>query len=383
MFHARNFHLLSIVSVLMLFVACTPGGPIRQGTVHPFVSEEVDLYVGGQDGYACYRIPALVVTINGTILAFCEARKNNCHDDGDIDLVLKRSSDLGRTWSPMQLVFEEGGDAPITIGNPCPIVDMETGVIHLVLTRNNKRAFYSSSTDDGQAFAPLREITEDLKQADFEWQRLGTGPGHGMITGDGTLVVPTWLNYRLYKKVDGSQKCIRNDYRTVLLMSCDQGQSWQVSRVAPVENSNEAMITESPDGNWRLDMRVVERKMRTTARTQDQGWTWSTPKPLPMLPDPVCQASCLRIPLGDGKTGLVFSNPASNTRERLTVRLSEDDGETWPYARLVCTGRSAYSDLALLNDGSIAMLYERGINRYNERLTFVRFNLGWLRDDPG
>jgi len=347
------------------------------------MSEVVDLYVGGQDGYAFYRIPAMVVTPKGTILAFCEARKNNCHDDGDIDLVVKRSSDLGRTWSPMQLVFEEGGDAPITIGNPCPIVDPKTGVVHLVLTRNNERAFYSFSTDDGRTFAPLREITNDVRKGEYPWKRLGTGPGHGMITSDGTLVVPTWLNDRRYKEIDGSKKRVRNDYRTVLLMSKDQGQNWQVSQPAPVENSNESMVTESPDGSWRVDMRVVDRQMRTNIRTHDRGQTWDKPRLMTMLVSPVCQASCLSLPLEQGKSGLVFSSPAGTARERLTVRLSEDDGATWPYARLICKERSAYSDLALLPDGSIGLLYERGKGFYSERLAFVRFSLAWLRSGPG
>src|SRR5437763_13318457 len=97
-----------------------------------------DLYVGGAGGYHSYRIPALVATNKGTLLAFCEARKNSGRDDGDIDLVVRRSRDGGKTWSAMTLVHEEGGDAPITIGNPSPVEDRRTGEIHLIFSRNNQ-----------------------------------------------------------------------------------------------------------------------------------------------------------------------------------------------------------------------------------------------------
>ncbi|MCL4695405.1 MAG: glycoside hydrolase, partial [Candidatus Hydrogenedentes bacterium] len=104
-----------------------------------FAQEPVDVYVSGEDGYHTYRIPALVVTNTGALLAFCEGRKNSASDAGDIDLLLKRSTDSGATWSDPQIVHEEGGEAEITIGNPCPIVDTDTGRVHLLFTRNNAR----------------------------------------------------------------------------------------------------------------------------------------------------------------------------------------------------------------------------------------------------
>src|SRR5689334_18172966 len=100
-------------------------------------ADETVVFQAGEDGYHTYRIPALIATAKGTLLAVCEGRKTARGDAGDIDMLLKRSTDGGKTWSKQQLVHEEGGDQKITIGNPCPVVDHETGMVWLPLTRNN------------------------------------------------------------------------------------------------------------------------------------------------------------------------------------------------------------------------------------------------------
>ena len=115
--------------------------------------KQTNLFTAGVDGYHTYRIPALLVTTHGSVLAFCEGRKTGAGDHGDVDLVMKRSTDGGRTWSALQLVHEEGGDAKITIGNPCPVVDATTGIIWLPFTRDNKAVLITSSTDDGMTWS--------------------------------------------------------------------------------------------------------------------------------------------------------------------------------------------------------------------------------------
>ena len=125
------------------------------------------VYIGGQNGYHTYRIPALVTAANGDLLAFCEGRKASASDAGNIDLLLRRSSDNGTTWTPVQVIHEEGGDAPITIGNPCPIVDRKTGRVHLLFCRNNARIFYVFSDDHGATWSEPREITPSL---DFDFR---------------------------------------------------------------------------------------------------------------------------------------------------------------------------------------------------------------------
>ncbi|MFW6163662.1 MAG: sialidase family protein, partial [Planctomycetota bacterium] len=154
--------------------------------------EVIDVYVGGRDGYHTYRIPALLATPEGTLLAFCEGRKDNARDHGDIDLMLKRSRDGGRTWGPQQVVYEEGGGAKITIGNPCPVVDEATGVIWLAFCRDNDDVLVTSSRDDGRTWATPTEITAAAKKRAWSWYATGPGVGIQLRRGPhkGRLVIP-------------------------------------------------------------------------------------------------------------------------------------------------------------------------------------------------
>ena len=113
---------------------------------------ETTVFKAGDEGYHTYRIPALVVTKQGTLLAICEGRKTGRGDHGDLDLVLKRSTDGGKTWGKLELIYEEGGVEKVTIGNPCPVVDQTTGVIWLPFNRDNDRVLMTSSSDDGKTW---------------------------------------------------------------------------------------------------------------------------------------------------------------------------------------------------------------------------------------
>ncbi|MBM4029555.1 MAG: exo-alpha-sialidase, partial [Planctomycetes bacterium] len=152
---------------------------------------QMDVYVSGTAGYHTYRIPSLIVTKKGTILAFCEGRKNSRSDTGDIDLLMKRSADGGKTWSDAMLVWNDKGN---TCGNPCPVVDQGTGVIWLLMTWNRgddneaaikagtgkdtRRVFVSSSADDGATWTRPVDITASVKHKDWRWY--ATGPGVGI-----------------------------------------------------------------------------------------------------------------------------------------------------------------------------------------------------------
>ena len=340
--------------------------------------QQVDVFTSGTGGCHTFRIPAMVVTAKGTVLAFCEGRRKSRADDGDIDLMLKRSSDGGRTWGTLQLVHEEGDGAPITIGNPCPVVDRATGTIHLALSRNNARAFYTRSTDDGVTWAPPREITDALEGFGFPRTRHGTGPGHGIQLEvgphKGRLVVPLWLNERKGR-----------NYRSAALYSDDGGRTWRAGgMVSPkFRDANECIVFEAADGGLCINMRHKARKRRAVAWSRDAGITWSEPQLDETLVGPICQASILALPAKAGAPRpVVFANPASERRERMTVRLSRDEVKTWASSRVLHPGPAAYSDLALLADGAVACLYERGDKHPYERITFARFPLGWLAQGP-
>ena len=323
----------------------------------------LDLFAAGTGGYHTFRIPALAVTAKGTVLAFAEGRKDSPRDHGNIDLVVKRSTDHGKTWSPMSLVHEEGGDAPITIGNPCPIAARD-GTVHLLFTRNNQRLFYTRSTDDGRTFLPPVEITEILRGFDFPWTRLGAGPGHGIQLKKGRLLAPLWLNEKIHY-----------NYRSGAVYSDDNGRSWKAGGLVPpaAGDANECMLYQRKDGAVVVNMRSKARH-RTVAVSRDGGLGWSAPQAVEALPDPVCQGSVL-----GGRKGVFFANPASaDKRVNLTVRLSRDGGATWPAAKTLHAGPSAYSDLAEARDGTILCLFESGERSPYERLRLARFSVDWL-----
>ena len=353
-------------------------------TAAPAFLEQANLWTAGKDGYHTYRIPALLVTAKGSVLAFCEGRKTGGGDHGDIDLVMKRSTDGGRTWSPQQIANEEGNTAKITIGNPCPVVDARTGTIWLLFTRDNKAVLISSSTDDGRTWSAPRNISDTTMKPDWDW--VATGPGIGIqlthAAHQGRLVVPSDHKRTLAGK--------QLEWNSHMMFSDDNGKSWQIS--APIQaGGNECQVIERADGSLLVNTRMQGnfQGFRGIATSTDGGATWSAIAQEKQLPCPKCQGSLLRYsstdPQGPGR--LLFSNPCppeskdgqpSGARVRMTVRLSSDDGKTWPIARLINEGPSAYSSLARLPDGKILCLYEGGEKRASEALQLARFNLEWL-----
>lgn len=340
---------------------------------------KTDVFVSRTGGYHTYRIPAVIVTPEGTLLAFCEGRKTSRSDHGDLDLVLRRSADGGKTWTPMQIVYEEGGDAKVTIGNPCPVVHQNTGRIWLPFCRNNDDVLVTFSDDDGKTWAKPREITESVKKSGWGWYATGPGVGIQLERGEhkGRLLVPCDHGVQ----IEG--KRIMHSH---VFYSDDHGQTWKLGGTVD-RHTDECQVVELSDGTVMINMRNYwgrhgkqpdKDKMRAVAVSRDGGATWEDLRFDETLIEPICQGSFLRYSMkgesGDG--WLLFSNPAStSTRHRLTVRLSNDEGETWPVAKLLHEGPSAYSCLTVLPDGSIGCLYEGGENHAYEKIIFAKFSL--------
>jgi len=351
---------------------------------------QTNVFVSGRDGYHTYRIPSLVVTTRGTLLAFAEGRKQTSGDAGDIDLLLKRSLDQGQTWEATQTVWNDG---PNTCGNPCPVVDRETGTIWLLLTWNRgddaeheiiaqqshdtRRVFVTRSTDDGANWSPPAEITQSVKPTHWTWYATGPGAGIQIERGPhrGRLVIPC----------DHIEAATRHYYSHVIY-SDDHGATWQLGGSTPQHQVNECEVVEITDHRLLLNMRNYDRSQRTRqqAISADGGSSWTHQRPVPELLEPICQASIRRFSWPDARARgvILFSNPASTKREALTVRASFDEGETWPIARRLDPRPSAYSCLAVLANGQIGILYEAGDKHPYENLVFARFPIEWLGNVP-
>lgn len=357
--------------------------------------ETTDVYVGGQDGVHTYRIPCLVTTKKGTLLAICDARIPKYGDaPNKIHQVVKRSTDLGRTWSPMKTIV--GFSGMQAAADPSVLADPVTGrvwVFYLycpegIGAHNSEPGFTERSTrshvvwsdDDGLTWSKPYDISRQTKPA--AWRNSWCGPGRGIRTRDGLLVVP----------FSGFENAERRTSHVIV--SSDHGRTWSLSPAAGHATS-EAQMVELNDGSWMLNMRNSRpgprEGFRQVAMSRDRGKTWTAQRSDTTLVEPACQASILRYTStrdGDDKDRILFSNPGRGKGERwdMTIRLSYDEGKTWPVSKLVYDNRSSYSCLTILPDGTIGLLFEKG-NKADtskphnvHRLTFVRCNLEWLTE---
>ena len=331
---------------------------------------ETELFTSGHGGYHTYRIPSLVVAVDGTILAFCEARKNMSSDWGEIHLALRRSTDNGASWTPMQIVASHGKDD--TTGNPCVVVDRHTGVVSMVYCKNNNTVHICKSEDNGVTWSQPTEITEQVKRDGWTWY--GTGPGHGIQLQSGRLVIPSYHG----EDVRHHPVYIHSH----VVYSDDHGETWTTGGVLDVGTS-ESVAAETGSGTLYMTMRNGEGefKARLAAWSHDDGETWSDVVEAEAILDPGCQGSVVTLPArrDDERELLLLCCPASTTRrQNITLSGSYDEGETWPVSTVLFPGFSAYSDLAIGPDMSVFCMYERGTNLYNDRIVLAQFNREWL-----
>lgn len=347
--------------------------------------EQQDLFTSGQGGYVRYRIPALVVTLQGTVLAFCEARKFTGRDSDQIDLCLRRSVDGGRSFGEVQIVATEHN---WVCGNPAPVVDRNTGTIWLLFCKNHRygdetmicqgraprTVWVTRSTDDGATWSQPDEITSQVKSDDWSWY--ATGPCHGIQLRTGRLVVPC-------DHIVLRDRTRQDPHHSHVIYSDDGGHSWHVGGIASA-GTNECTAFEDVQGRLCLNCRNQHRlaeggNYRAIVWSHDGGLTFSPVVHDAALLEPVCQGSiCGWADDGQERSLVLFANPASRTRDHLTVRLSRDGGQTWPVARLLHAGPSAYSDLCITHEGLVCCLYERGQVGPYETISLARFSPDWL-----
>ncbi|MGW8065427.1 exo-alpha-sialidase [Streptomyces ziwulingensis] len=388
--------LLAVAALFALAAASLPAHAVPGSGAAGF--EQQVLFEADRDpgGYACFRIPAIVRTTDDTLLAFAEGRVLNCGDAGDIDIVVKRSTDGGRTWGPLRVVNDGGGD---THGNPAPVVDRTTGRVLLVETYNAGRTDAAGcaapcartphlqySDDDGRTWSAPRDLSAAILPPDWNsWY--ATGPVHGVQLSGGShagrLVVgvnaETW---------DGGRVTANH---AALVISDDGGDHWRVGATDtwPVaadgtfrQKPSEMALTERADGSLLVSGREekgTDLGHRTQAVSLDGGDSFAGPfRTLPDLYTPQVQGSVLR--LGDR---LLLSAPADPDRRRtMAVRSSYDGGATWDSVdrgTVVTRDWSGYSDLVAVDEGTVGLLYEAGAADARDEIRFARFTEDWLR----
>lgn len=343
--------------------------------------DHVDLWQRGSGEYHTYRIPALVRTTTGALVAFCEGRVSGPGDAGEIHLLTRRSEDGGATWSESVVVTARPG---FTRGNPAPVVDEHTGDILLVLTENpadkdetaicagdgERRVYVLRSSDDGRAWGDPTDVTDSVKAVNWTWY--ATGPGHGTQLPSGRLIVA--CDHIVGENLDRWT----DPYHSHVIYSDDHGATWRIGGIVD-RGTNES--TAAPLGGERLYLNARQhlgKGMRAYAYSDDGGLSFGPVQFHPALPEPTCQGSVIAHP---GTGWLVFANPASSSRERLTVRVSRDGGVSWNAGLVLTKGPAAYSDLAV--DGEVGWcLYECGDGGPYERIRLARFTIDDVAERP-
>jgi sialidase-1 len=376
--------------------ATSPAQAVVPEPATPFVEDNI-LFQQKTGGYACYRIPAIVHATNGMVLAFAEGRVADCGDDGDIDLVLRRSSDGGKTWGPLQVVSEGNGN---THGNPVPIVDQKTGRIVLVSTHNgpnpcpngcDRDPYVQTSDDNGATWTAARELTEGKLPSWNFWY--ATGPMHGIQLQHGEhagrLIVGA-----SFETYDGVGKHV---YGTHLLYSDDAGQTWHIGATTSRDDgkviAQEVTVVELTNGKiYALAReRGTDPGSRAYAISSDGGDTFDSRfKTLPNLEMPDVQASTLRFSARDEgakQNRILLSSPAHPAaREVMTVRSSYDEARTWgtwQQGKVFWWGPTAYSDMVRLDGDEAGLLYEAGVATPYETIRYARFNEAYLATPNG
>ncbi len=343
------------------------------------------VYRSGTEGYASFRIPAIIRAPNGDLLAFCEGRVRHAGDFGNIDLVLKHSSDQGKTWSALRRIVDADS---LQAGNPAPVVDRSdprypggriflfynTGNNHegeIRKGKGNRAVWYICSTDSGKTWSDPVNITSQVHKpgAPADWRSYANTPGHALQFERGQY------RGRIYVAANHSSGDPRGrfeDYQSHGFFTDDHGDHFKLSESVALPGSNESTAAELSRGRLMLNSRNQrgDIRARIVSISRNGGIHWDTTYFDQNLPDPVCQGSILNLGWKNGKAILAFCNAASaTTRDSLTLRISRNEGKTWSRSIQVEASKGtgdhqAYSDIVQLSRKRVGVLYER--SNYSE-----------------
>ena len=317
--------------------------------------EHTVVYAPNDQPGRAYRIPAMLVLPDDTVLAFAESRQEAMADLLDIDVVLRRSTDGGRTFTPIQVVEDRGTD---TVHSPAPVYDTSTDTVWLPFCVNYQTLYIASSRDHGATWSEPRNLSAELAIPAGTWCH--NGPGNGIQLTTGRLVIPT----------------MQDDPRA--LVSDDHGATWRLG--SSMGAGEEPQVFATLDDRVCANLRNALGAQRIVTCSHDGALTWDPWHLDEQLPDAGTQGSIMRYSgAGDQQRNRVlFANPGAPYRGEMTLRLSYDDGVNWPVSRLMYQGAAGYSQIGVLSDHTILVLFETGRYDLRESLTLARVDLGWL-----
>ncbi len=334
--------------------------------------------------YPSIRIPCILALPDNAVIAVVAGR-SRVSDWADMHLLMRRSTDGGKTWEPERIL---AGSGKGVADNPVLIWDEGAKTVHFIHQTGYERVWHLQSTDSGKTFSEAVDITPQLGafKREINWNVIATGPGHGVQLKNGRLLVPTWL---AYGKTRPNGERNHSPSVATSIYSDDHGKTWHCGEILPavLNNMNETAGVEADAGGVIFFTRSGLHNMLFSF-SPDGTTNWTNPVAHKGLFTPICFSSVLRISGTPDKSRVLFCNPDSHAnpkndssrsrvwfpRENLTVKLSYDECRTWSVSKVIEPGPSSYSDLAVLPDGTILCLYEND----NQYVSVARFNLEWL-----
>lgn len=376
------------IAILVTLSDLTPAGATGADQDIAVFERQILFEAGPEREYRSIRIPCILALPDNTVLAVAAGR-SRVSDWADIRMIMRRSTDGGRTWEPLSVLIERGQNVA---DNPVLIWDAPAKTVHFLHQVNYERIYHMASADSGKTWSQPVDITPQLArfQQLYKWNVIAPGPGHGIQLKNGRLIVPVWLANGAPEP--SGKGIIHRPSVTTVIYSDDHGKTWHAGDILPdvLKNMNETVAVPAEDGGVWFYIRNEEIPgfKIGLAYSKDGATNWTKAELHEDLYQPICFSSVLRLSGAPGKSRILFCNPDSRknprinknnpwrARENLTLRLSYDEGRTWPVVRVLEPRASSYSDLAILPEGTILCLFEHD----NKYISVARFNLEWLTD---
>lgn len=384
--------ILTLAITFVGLLGCAKNKIEESKNLIPKEENHTRLFEKGQEGYFCYRIPGFIKAPNGDLLVFAEGRVNDCDDFGDIDLVMKKSSDGGETWTKVKVLVN---NSVYKVGDPAPVIDYmdpkyPNGRIFLLYntstnyvdkqgkTKRIREVWYITSIDNGSTWSSPTNITHFVHRpnapdydARYNFEPSWTGvntQGHGIQIKNGPKKGRLYFaGNRLGVKAHDDDF---SSYRSYGYYSDDNGTTWKIGGDIEIEGGNESTAAELSNGDIIQAVRYqilkdpkgqpANTKFKLIAVSNSGGESWNAPRFATQLPDPICQGNLLDVKY-KGEHIILFSNPAnSSSRTKMSISASKDDGQTWPHKYLVDSGPASYSAMYSLGADEIGLVYEKG-----------------------